>query len=83
MNSNFQHTDAGGDIRPDSYFSSWPRVWTELDFTINRQTNVWLHFMTPRQEVSKFLCNRAILLGNFDRYDKAVTAIEAAKRVAR
>ena len=57
MNYNFQRTDAGGDIRPDSYFSSWPRVWTELDFTINRQTNVWLHSMTPRQEVSKFLCN--------------------------
>ena len=59
---NMQHTEAGGDVRTDEYFYEWPRKWDEIDYAINERTQVWLHSMTPKQEVSKFLCNRAIFL---------------------
>ncbi len=77
---NYQHTESGGDIRSDDYFFSWPRSWTEYDYTINRQTNVWLHSMNATQEVSKFLCNRAIMLCDAERFDEAMQSIEASQR---
>jgi hypothetical protein len=62
---NLQPTEAGGDVRSDEYFHTWPRAWDENDFALNARTKVWLHGLTPRQEVSKFLCNRAILLREY------------------
>lgn len=77
---NMQHTEAGGDVRPDEYFHHWPRRWDEVDYAINERTHVWLHSMTPEQEVSKFLCNRAIFLRDIRRCGEAFEAIEAAER---
>ena len=36
--------------------------------------------MTPKQEVSKFLCNRAIFLRDIGRYQEATRALDAAER---
>ena len=57
---NFQHTEAGGEMKSDGYYYEWPYHWTEDDFAINTRTKVWLHSLTPPKEVSKFLCNRAL-----------------------
>jgi hypothetical protein len=77
---NFQHTEAGGDIRPDEHFYEWPVKWESMHHEINRRTRVWLNSMTPKQEVSKFLCNRALLLRNIGRFGEALQAIDAAAR---
>ncbi len=77
---NLQHTSSGGEVYPDEYFYTWPRRWDETDYAINEHTKVWLHSMTPKQEVSKFLCNRAMLLRNIGRFDEAFQAVEAAER---
>jgi hypothetical protein len=67
-------------VRPDAYFYEWPRTWDESDYALNARTKVWLHALTPKQEVSKFLCNRAILLRDIQRYDEALQALDAAER---
>ena len=77
---NLQHTEGGGEVQPDEYFYKWPRTWDETDYAINERTKIWLHSMTPMQEVSKFLCNRALLLGEIGRYDEAFQVIDAAER---
>jgi hypothetical protein len=77
---NMQHTEAGGDVRPNEYFYDWPRKWDETDYAINERTQVWLHSMTPKQEASKFLCNRAIFLRDIGRCGEALQAIDAAER---
>lgn len=77
---NMQHTEAGGEVQPDEYFYEWPRKWDALDYEINARTRVWLTSMTPKQEASKFLCNRAILLRDMQRFDEAFLAIDAAER---
>jgi len=77
---NHQHTDAGGEILPDEHFHTWPRKWDDEDYALNARTKVWLHSMTPRQEVSKFLCNRAIMLRDCRRYGEATQALDAARR---
>jgi hypothetical protein len=77
---NLQHTSGGGEVYPDEYFHEWPRTWTETDYAINERTKVWLHSMTPKQEVSKFLCNRAIFLCDIGRFDEAIQAVKAAER---
>ena len=77
---NFQHTFAGAEIKPDEYFHTWPRRWDESDFHMNARTKVWLHSMTPKQEVSKFLCNRSIMLFELGRLQEALDAVAAAER---
>jgi len=77
---NLQPSDAGGFTPTNEYFYEWPRKWDEIDYAINERTHVWLHSMTPRQEVSKFLCNRAILLREIGRHGDALDAIDAAER---
>jgi hypothetical protein len=77
---NLQPTEAGGDVPPDEYFYKWPREWDELDYAINKRTRVWLHSLTPKEEVSKFLCNRAILLRNIGRLDEALESVLSAER---
>jgi hypothetical protein len=77
---NMQHTEAGGGVLPNEYFYEWPRKWDEVDYAINERTRVWLYSMTPKQEVSKFLCNRAILLRDTGRCGEALQAILAAER---
>jgi regulator of sirC expression with transglutaminase-like and TPR domain len=77
---NYQHTQAGGDIHPDEYFLTWPRPWDDLEHAINRQTNYWLTSLTPTQEVSKFLCNRSLLLYYQERFSEAADSAEAANR---
>ncbi|MCA9110526.1 MAG: hypothetical protein KDA52_11285, partial [Planctomycetaceae bacterium] len=77
---NYQHTEAGGDIHPNEYFHEWPVKWKYEDFRMNERTKVWLHSMSPKQETSKFLCNRAILLITTRRYDEALQAVDAARR---
>ena len=77
---NHQHTDTGGEIFPDEYFHSWPRKWDESDYDLSARTKVWLHSMTPRQEVSKFLCNRALLLRELGRFQEGLEAVAAAER---
>ncbi len=77
---NYQHTAAGGDIRSDESYHEWPVKWTHEDFAMNKRTKTWLHSMTPRQETSKYLCNRAILLTGSGRCDEALQAIDAARR---
>lgn len=77
---NFQHTEAGGDVRPDSYYYEWPRKWDEIDHALNARTGVWLNPLTPRKEVSKFLCNRALVLREAGRCDEALEALDAAER---
>jgi hypothetical protein len=77
---NHQHTDTGGVILPDEHFHTWPRQWDADDFAMNGRTKVWLHSMTPKQEVSKFLCNRAIFLRDTGRFQEGLDALEAAER---
>lgn len=77
---NLQPHEAGGEVKPDDYFHTWPRKWDEVDFQINARTKVWLHSMTPRREVSKFLCNRALMLRDCRRFNEAMQAIGAAQR---
>lgn len=77
---NFQHTEAGGEIRSTESFYEWPIKWNERDYALNERMRVWLHSLTPKQEVSKFLCNRAILLRELGRCDEALQAIAAAER---
>lgn len=77
---NFQHTEAGGDVRPDEYFYTWPIKWEAIHYEINRRTGVWLHSLRPAQEVSKFLCNRALLLRDIGRFGEALQALAAAER---
>ena len=77
---NFQHTEAGADVRTDESFYTWPRKWDAIDFEINARTKVWLHSLTPRKEVSKFLCNRALMLRDIGRYSEALEALDAAAR---
>jgi len=77
---NFQHTEAGGGVQPDEYFYEWPFTWTEDDYAINARTKVWLHSLNPPKEVSKFLCNRALVLCECNRYVEAFEALNAAER---
>lgn len=77
---NYQHTEAGGDVQPDEYFHEWPITWTENDFAMNARTKVWLHSLTPQKEASKFLCNRALVLRECERYEEALEALGAAER---
>jgi len=77
---NLQHTEAGGEVQSDEYFHEWPYKWREAEFRMNQLTGVWLRSMNPKQEVSKFLCNRANFLRDFGRYDEALEAIDAAER---
>jgi tetratricopeptide (TPR) repeat protein len=77
---NLQHTEAGGEVQPDEYFHEWPYKWREAEFRMNQLTGVWLRSMNPKQEVSKFLCNRANFLRDIGRYDEALEAIDAAER---
>lgn len=77
---NLQHTQAGGDIQPDEYFHGWPHKWTDNEFRLNERTNVWLTSMTAKQEVSKFLCNRAIMLSNLGRTRETAESLDAAER---
>ncbi len=80
---NIQHTDAGGEVVTDQYFREHPRKWDQIDYQINERTKVWLHSMTPKQVVSKYLCNRAIVLRDVGRYPEAMKALEAAERFDR
>ena len=77
---NLQHTEGGADVRDDEYFKTWPRKWDEYDYEINARTKVWLHSLTPRKEVSKFLCNRALMLRDIGRHREALEALDAAAR---
>ena len=77
---NVQHTAAGSDIRPDDYYHDWPEKWDAEMFALNARCKVWLHSMRPRQEVSKFLCNRAMMLRATRRFDEAVEVLDAAER---
>jgi hypothetical protein len=77
---NHQHTDTGGVILPDDHFHTWPIQWDEHHFAMNARTKVWLHSMTPKQEVSKFLCNRAIFLHDTGRFQEGLDAVTAAER---
>lgn len=77
---NLQPNEAGGEVKEDAYFHTWPRKWTREDFDRNTRTNVWLRSLTPKKEVSKFLCNRVLMLRDFRRFDEALQAIDAAQR---
>jgi hypothetical protein len=77
---NLQPNVAGGEVKPDAFFYTWPRLWDDTDRRINARTKVWLHPLSPRQEVSKFLCNRALILRDTKRYPEALEAIRAAER---
>ncbi len=48
---------------------------------LNERTKVWLHSMTAEQEVSKFLCNRALLLHGVGRSEEALMSVEVAQGV--
>jgi hypothetical protein len=77
---NLQPHEAGSEVKPDEYFHRWPRQWTVDDCRMNERTKVWLHPLTPRKEVSKFLCNRALVLRDTRHYTEAMEAIRAAER---
>ncbi|HEV2293551.1 MAG TPA: transglutaminase family protein [Tepidisphaeraceae bacterium] len=77
---NYQHTGAGGEIRTDDSYYEWPEKWDADMYALNERTKVWLHSMTLRQEVSKFLCNRAIMLRETGRYDEGFQTLDAAER---
>lgn len=77
---NVQHTPAGSEVLPDEHYHSWPLKWDQAMFDMNARTGVWLSSMTPKQEVSKFLCNRALSLCDVSRFTEAFEAIEAAER---
>jgi hypothetical protein len=76
---NLQPTEAGGEVKTDDYFRAWPRQWNEVECEINARTQVWLYSLTPKKEVSKFLCNRALMLRELKRYDEAIQAVTAAE----
>lgn len=77
---NLQPTQAGGEVKPDEYYHGWPVKWDASLFAFNERTKVWLRPLTPRQEVSKFLCNRALMLRDAGRRDDALQALDAAER---
>lgn len=77
---NVEHTPAGSTIRPDDYYLTWPIPWDDGMRALNAECRVWLHSLTPRQEVSKFLCSRAIQLRDEGRHREALEAIDAAGR---
>jgi len=77
---NVQHTVAGSEIMTDDYFRKWPKPWDAEMHAMNARAKVWLHSMTPKQEVSKFLCNRAIMLRDERRFEEALQALGAAER---
>jgi hypothetical protein len=77
---NLQPTEAGGEVKTDEYYHTWPRKWNDIDHEFNRRTKVWLHPLTPRKEVSKFLCNRALMLRETQAHREATIAIRAAER---
>jgi hypothetical protein len=77
---NVQHTKAGSELRSDESYYEWPRKWTREMFDSNARTGVWLGSLTPRQETSKFLCNRAMVLRDAARLDEGMQATQAAAR---
>jgi hypothetical protein len=77
---NLQPHEAGGEVKEDEYFHTWPRKWDEFDYDINARTKVWLHSLTPKKEASKFLCNRALMLRDTGRHREALQALDAAAR---
>ena len=77
---NLQPHESGGEVKEDAYFHTWPMKWTREDFEQNARTRAWLHSLTPRQEVSKFLCNRALMLRECQRFDEALQTLDAAQR---
>jgi hypothetical protein len=77
---NVQHTASGSDLRSDEYYYEWPEKWDAEMFALNARCKVWLHSMTPRQEVSKFLCNRALMLRDIGRGDEVIACLDAAAR---
>ena len=77
---NYQHNLTGGDMQPDEFYHTRPIKWDESHFALNARTKVWLHSMTARQEVSKFLCNRALCLREEKRYQEALQAIDVAEQ---
>jgi hypothetical protein len=77
---NYQHNDGGGRLLPDAHYHAWPHQWEDIHFAMNAQIKVWLHSLTAKQEVSKFLCHRAILLRDETHYDEALDAIRCAGR---
>jgi hypothetical protein len=77
---NLQPTEAGGEVKPDDYFHDWPRKWDENARQMNERTKVWLCSLTPKKEVSKFLCNRALMLRDIGRYEEAFQALKSAER---
>jgi hypothetical protein len=77
---NIQHTASGSELRSDEHYHEWPEKWDADMFALNTRCKVWLHSMTPRQEVSKFLCNRAMVLRDGRRFQDAITSIDAAER---
>jgi hypothetical protein len=77
---NYQHTESGGDIRPDEYYHTWPVEWTERHFALNAHTKIWLYSLAARREVSKFLWNRALQLHHASRYGEALDSLKAAAR---
>ncbi len=77
---NLQPSEVGGEVKSDEYFHTWPMKWEPEHFEITKRTNVWLHSMTPRQEISKMLCNRAIMLHRIGQYKDAMRSVEAASR---
>lgn len=77
---NLQPNETGGEVKSDEYFYEWPRKWNDVDHQMNARTKVWLHSLMPKQEVSKYLCNRALMLRETRRYDEAIQALDAAER---
>ena len=77
---NVQHTDSGSKLVLDEYFHTWPRVWDADMHAMNDRTKVWLHSLTPLQEASKFLCNRAIICRCLGRLDDGLAAVVSAAR---
>ncbi len=75
---NIEHTPAGSTVRPDDYYYTWPCLWTEQMRALNERTKVWLHSMNAEQEISKFLCNRALILRDVGRSDEAMMSVEVA-----
>ena len=77
---NIERTPAGSMVRSDAYYYEWPHPWDDGMRALNDECRVWLHSMSPRQEVSKFLCNRALQLRSEGRHREALDAIDAAER---
>jgi hypothetical protein len=77
---NVQHTAAGSEIWPDERYHDWPQKWDAEMLAMNQRCRIWLHSLTPAQEVSKFLCNRALILRDGQRFEEALDALRAARR---